>query len=142
MDWVISKIVSGLVFVLMWAGLMLVTILGAFAVAKLFRIQLFPSSGRKANEGENDDLASKSEATRHRSFSKQSRWKQALFLAAGPSANLLFPFVVYFLLIYGDNQVLSNRIGYAKIDAPAWKAGIRPGDELISINGEPISRWV
>jgi regulator of sigma E protease len=35
----------------------------------------------------------------------------------------------------------STQIGWVTPDGPAWKAGLRPGDEILEIDGHPIHHW-
>ena len=76
------------------------------------------------------------------SFSHRPVWQRALVVAAGPFSNFLFAWVIFFfiLLIYG-NPVLLPVIGEVNPGSPAMEAGIRPGDKIIEINGNPITSW-
>ncbi len=64
---------------------------------------------------------------------------------AGPLMNLLFAIPVLWLVFIVGIRVpiytLHTRIGTVAEDSPADRAGIEPGDRIVSINGAPIEKW-
>jgi regulator of sigma E protease len=77
----------------------------------------------------------------------KSRWQRAVISAAGPAVNLLFPVLlltVYFVAIgvpypvFEDQPVLVTAV---PANSPAAATGLRPGDKIIAINGEPVANW-
>jgi regulator of sigma E protease len=76
-----------------------------------------------------------------RGFLAQPPWKRALIVAAGPVFNLVFPILIYFFVFVGAHQVDSARVGGVEPGAPAAIAGIKPGDRIVSIDGEPVRRF-
>jgi len=74
-----------------------------------------------------------------RAFASKPPWQRILVMLAGPAANILFAVLV----LWGIHWV--NGIPHVKavvdkvvIGSPAAAAGLRNGDELRSINGEPV----
>lgn len=66
-------------------------------------------------------------------------------LFAGSFSNVLLGFViatlVWILGIPKDPSELNLKIGYVSPDSPEYKAGIRPGDQIVSINSKPVKEW-
>lgn len=76
------------------------------------------------------------------SFFTQSVWKRAAIVAAGPGASFLLGIVIFACSFYVLGRtslapVIENvRPGYA-----AEQAGLRKGDVIVSIDGQPIRTW-
>ena len=75
------------------------------------------------------------------------RWQRAVISAAGPAVNLIFPILlltVYFVAIgvpypvFEDKPVLVTAV---PANSPAAATGLRPGDKIVAINGEPVANW-
>ena len=39
------------------------------------------------------------------------------------------------------NSRRSPRVGVSDLDSPAWIAGLRPGDGIVAVEGEPVRTW-
>lgn len=76
-----------------------------------------------------------------RAFSSQSLWKRSAIVLAGPAFNILLAFVVYLALSTGSRNVGEARVGTVGVAGPAYRAGIRPGDRILQINGQAVSQW-
>lgn len=63
---------------------------------------------------------------------------------AGPLFSFLLA-VVFAWLVYGigmpDRRIHTTQIGWTAPDSPATAAGLKPGDEIISIDGVPVHSW-
>ncbi len=73
------------------------------------------------------------------SFPKKAVWRRFLIMVAGPAFNLILPFLLFFVVGLAESRLVGNTIGSVDPDWPAWKAGIRPGDRIVAIDGEPIA---
>ena len=72
-----------------------------------------------------------------------SPWSKILVAVAGPAMNVVFGVVIAFLLWGVGTPVPVNPpiIGYVDPDSPEAKLGIQPGDEILSVDGKPITSW-
>ena len=84
------------------------------------------------------------EADRGRALNNKPPLVRIAIAAAGPAMNLLLPFVIlipFFFAADRYDEVASNRVGAVDQGLPAYKAGLREGDHIVSINGEPVGAF-
>lgn len=74
------------------------------------------------------------------SFNSQALWKRFLIVFAGPFFNLILPIFIFFFLALGQ-EVHPSIVGLAVPGGPAWEQGLRDGDRIVSLDGEPINYW-
>lgn len=106
-----------------------------------YRISAFPLGGyvKMVGEGLDDEVL---EEEKERSFSHKAVWKRMLIVVCGPLFNFFFAMGVFFLGFLAVGQViLTSDIGEVKADYPAYKAGLRSGDKIVSMAGRPITTW-
>jgi regulator of sigma E protease len=74
-------------------------------------------------------------------YPNRPRWMRFLVLVAGPSANYLTAIVLTFVLLlaYGQYEG-TTQIDKVVDDSAAQAAGIKAGDVLTSVNGQPMSK--
>jgi len=74
-----------------------------------------------------------------RAFGSKPPWQRILVMLAGPAANFIFAIAVLWGIFWvnGIHHVKAVVDG-VRVDSPAYKAGLRNGDELRSIDGEPV----
>ncbi len=99
-----------------------------------------------------------------RLFYKMSWWKKVIVMAGGPSVNILIAFFLFLLLFstYGQKSIEADA-GDPVLDevsrcvipfeeagrdcqaddppAPAYEAGLRPGDTIVAFNGTTVTDW-
>ena len=96
-----------------------------------YALRILPFGGSCAMVGEDQ------ESDAENAFNKKGVWTRISVVAAGPVFNFILAFVgsiIMVLCIGVDKPVISEMIeGY-----PAYEAGVRAGDEIISMNGRNI----
>ncbi len=105
-----------------------------------YRVSLLPLGGYVKFAGDNpyEEVAPED---RGRGFLEQPPWKKGLIAFAGPAANFALAVALYFLVFAAPHQDLAARVGYVKPQSPAAQAGLRPGDRIVGIDGEPVEAW-
>lgn len=78
-----------------------------------------------------------------RSFFHKSLGQRAAIVVAGPAANYLFAMVLLAGLFatYGNPVLPYSVVGEVSPDSPAEAAGLTPGDEILSVDGQAVSRF-
>ncbi len=95
----------------------------------------------------------------HRTFYNLAIWKRIIIMLGGPFMNLVIAVVLFAVVLsgFGAQQVTttvgsvsqcllpatSKQKECSSSDpvAPGAKAGIQPGDRIVSINGKPVTEW-
>ena len=94
-------------------------------------LRIFPFGGSCAMVGED------TESDEENAFGKKGVWTRISVVAAGPIFNFILAFVgaiVMILCVGVDKPIITEMMdGY-----PAYEAGVRAGDEVISMNGRNI----
>lgn len=109
----------------------------------LYSIRLLPVGGFCAMEGEDgaeEDENGQLIEPDERSFSAKKPWQRIIVLAAGSFMNVLCA-VLIMTLVIGISGFTTNSIGTVAPDSPAEMAGLRPGDEIVEIEGNPVETW-
>ncbi|HLR07961.1 MAG TPA: RIP metalloprotease RseP [Bacillota bacterium] len=77
-----------------------------------------------------------------RQFASKSTGKRAMQLFAGPMMNFVLAIVIFFILGLIQGVPMKEAI-IDKVEpgTPAAEAGFKHGDEVISVDGTPISTW-
>lgn len=152
-------------FLLLLGGLILIHELGHFVVAKLsgvkvltfslgfgpallkkkwgdteYKLAAVPLGGYVRMYGDEPDSEVPPDQ-RDRAFNYKPLWMRSAIVLAGPVANLILPFVVFFFLFFSQSDLDPSYIGSVKKGGPAWNAGLRAGDTVVSINGDEVAYW-
>ncbi|ORJ59523.1 RIP metalloprotease RseP [Geothermobacter hydrogeniphilus] len=104
-------------------------------------VQMLGEGG--SEDGEEAEL---SEAEKARSFAHKPIGIRTAIVAAGPIMNLVLPFVllpISFLIGVNVPAFLDSApcVGYVVADSSGAAAGIRAGDCILAVNGDPVASW-
>lgn len=105
-----------------------------------WRLALIPLGGYVKMKGQDDADPTKKSYDAD-SYNVKSPLQKMFILFAGPFANFILAFVLYFIIALGGPNILSPVIGKVVEESPAFTAGIRINDTIRSINGTPITKW-
>lgn len=75
------------------------------------------------------------------SYRSKTPLQRIAILLAGPVFNLLLAFMLYVAVGIGGKPSLLPIVGEVKLGMPAFEAGIKPNDRIVSINGAKIRTW-
>ncbi len=81
------------------------------------------------------------EDEKHRAFNRQSLAKRTAIVAAGPLANFLFAIVAMWGLYIAGMQDHPTIIGDIQPGSIAAQAGFKPGERIVSVDGEKLYGW-
>jgi regulator of sigma E protease len=71
----------------------------------------------------------------HRAYYNQKVWKRVVVILAGPAVNLLIAFVIFWAIALSNGQTVANTTVQTVTAKGASAALIRPGDQVISVDG-------
>jgi regulator of sigma E protease len=110
--------------------------IGWFPVGGYVAIPQLDPTGMEAVQGK-DDI--KMEA-----LPPVASWKRILVSVAGSTGNVLFAILLAWI-IYQSPSVITEEgnttIGAVAAGSQAYEAGIRPGDKVVSLDGEKVRSW-
>ncbi len=108
-----------------------------------YRLNLLPFGGYVKFAGDHPGEA----ASDPGDFNAHPRWQRVLIALAGPVANFLLAFVLFFLAAHFHHEVSAYLNGPAVVDyvganTPAARDGLTPGDTILSLNGQNNPTWM
>ena len=107
-----------------------------------YALSLVPLGGYVALVGESDPEDIPEGFTEEESFALRPAWQRLLVVAAGPAANILLAWLLCWALAFGwGTPVLLPQVGAVVQNGPADKAGMQPGDTILSIDGHAVDNW-
>jgi len=154
-------------FIILLGVLIFVHECGHFAVAKLLGVKVqkfslgFPPAAVKRQWGETEyvlswiplggyvkllgeDPDSTEEIPpeeKHRAFTSKPLLSRVAIIIAGPLSNYLLAVLLLCTGYVAGWPVLASEVGKVMDQSPAMQAGLKSGDKVVAINGEPIWRW-
>ena len=105
-------------------------------------LSILPLGGYvKMLDAREQDLDGIPEEDLKREFTRQSVWRRIAIVAAGPIANFLLAILLFAgLYMHGVPEPVPALRAAAESTA-AYQAGLRGGDRITAINGEPVQVW-
>ena len=157
MSWLVSLLVlSGLIFFHELGHFSVARLMGVYVEVfsigfgkRLFTFRAFntdwsisaiPLGGYVKMKGQDDADPSKKSYDAD-SYNSKTPLQKILILLAGPAANFLLAFILYFIIALGNPQALAPVVGTVVKDSPAYVAGLESNDTIMSINGKKITTW-
>ncbi len=105
-----------------------------------WRLALIPLGGYVRMKGQDDSDPTK-KSYDNDSYNVKTPLQKIFILLAGPFANFVLAFFLYFVIALGGPNILSAVIGKVVGDSPAFVAGLETNDTIRSINGTKITTW-
>ncbi len=107
-----------------------------------YSIRLIPLGGYCSLAGEAIDEDDAKKIPKNRRLQDKKVWQRFLIMVAGASFNFLLAIVLLFAssLIFGSVST-KPIVGNVPSGYPAYDAGIREGDKIISVNGDQTKTW-
>lgn len=77
----------------------------------------------------------------HRAFNRQSVWRRMAVVVAGPAANFLLAFVIYWGVFWHGTEELRPVLGPPVASSPAAAAGIAEGERVLKVGASEVQTW-
>jgi regulator of sigma E protease len=109
-----------------------------------YLISAFPLGGYVKMYGEQPGEEEVGQNDLHRSFSHKPVWQRFGIVFGGPLFNLLFAVLLFFFMFVFaglPEPVDSTKIGEVTTGSVAEQVGIKTGDVIRTINGQPTTSW-
>jgi regulator of sigma E protease len=105
-----------------------------------WQLSMIPLGGYVKMKGQ-EDMDPSARSDDDDSYNTKKPWQRIVILLAGPAANFVVAYVLYFFIALGGPQTLAPVVGKVVPDSPAAVAGLMQDDKIISINNNDITTW-
>ncbi len=111
-----------------------------------YRVSAIPLGGYVRVIGLGPDESTVAEGTSREAPAVGKRWQRALILLAGPAMNVLLAWVLHSAVFAIGVQVPAYEleppvVRVVQPGSPGETAGFRPGDRILSVDGQETPRW-
>jgi len=107
----------------------------------IYSLNWLPIGGFVRMPGENGDATDADGHYDSGSFAAKTAGKRVIVLVAGVTMNVILAMIL-FMFAYGAGQpVTPAQIGNIEVGSPAQAAGLKTGDTILSLDGQPVSTW-
>lgn len=102
-----------------------------------------PLGGYVKLSGMSDESLTSAELDDPRGFARQPFSRKLFIITAGVLMNFALGWGLYSFITYweGVSQLVGTKITLVSPDFPAAEAGIKVGDQIVEVDGQPITRW-
>ena len=111
--------------------------IGAFPIGGYVSLPQLDPAGMEKVQGDN--------ATDRKSLPDVSPWKKIAVAVAGPFLNIVLALFLALIVTLSPTDGLAEEtavfIAQVEADSKAYEAGLRGGDEIRAVNGNPVSSW-
>ncbi|GHS87690.1 putative zinc metalloprotease [Campylobacterota bacterium] len=116
------------------------TLLSRKIGATEYRVSAFLLGGYVRMKGQ-DDASPLAKSGEIDAYDTKKPWQRIFILFAGPFANFVLAFFLFWVAAIIGFNALAPTIGKVLENSPAEKAGLLTGDKVLQINGEAIDDW-
>ncbi len=95
----------------------------------------------KMLDAREQDLSELSAQDLQREFTRQNVWKRIAIVAAGPIANFILAILLFAGLYINGVPEPTTKLRAMPQQSAAYQAGLRGGETVTAINGEPVEIW-
>ncbi|WP_027721393.1 RIP metalloprotease RseP [Maridesulfovibrio zosterae] len=107
-----------------------------------YKLSLIPLGGYVSLAGEDRDMTEENGFTKKELFMSRPPWHRMLVVAAGPIFNFVLAWLIFWGIIITHGQMgLAPIVGELQPNSPAFQAGVKVNDEVLSIQGKKIVFW-
>ena len=107
-----------------------------------YRLSLLPFGGFVAAVGEYGPEIEQLGFTKEQAISNRPPWHRLIMAFAGPFANLVLAWLIYFGIAFNSGLIIPlPEVGAILPDSAAEAAGILPGDLIFALDGNLIDEW-
>ncbi|MBT8041828.1 MAG: RIP metalloprotease RseP [Pontiella sp.] len=108
--------------------------IGAFPIGGYVSLPQLDPEGMEKVQGDNNEADRKT-------LPDVSPWKKIVVAVAGPLCNIVFAFILALIVSAADQPESLALIGTVEEDSAAYEKGLRPADQIIAVNGNPVKTW-
>ena len=107
----------------------------------IYSLNFLPIGGFVRMPGENGDVNDESGTYDPQSFAAKSAGKRIIVLVAGVTMNVILAMVLFTIAYSLGEPTYPSVIGNVVQGSPAAIAGLRPGDTIVSVNGQSVPQF-
>lgn len=107
----------------------------------IYSLNFLPIGGFVRMPGENGDINDESGNYDPQSFAAKTAGKRIIVLVAGVTMNVILAMILFTIAYSLGEPTYPSAIGKVVQGSPAAVAGLRPGDTIVSVNGQPTPQF-
>ncbi|MCF7818043.1 MAG: RIP metalloprotease RseP [Kiritimatiellales bacterium] len=107
--------------------------IGAFPIGGYVSLPQLDPEGMEKMQGENEND--------RKQLPDISPWKKIAVAVAGPFCNIVFALVLAVLVATANEPANIALIGSVDTNSVAYAEGLRPADQIVAVNGNPVKSW-